>query len=248
MHYRFKKGIWNERSSFLFSMVCYLLFFMSMDKRILIVDDDVPFLKGLSKALNKCCGFQGEVSVAENGEKALADIRYCPYDLCFLDVNLPDMNGLDIMKTILEISPRTKIAIMTASFITDDMQSTIEGGASILIKKPVDLDEVKYFINSLIKDPGYVTSQDQQERRTSARKPFTRTLHYCLSLLDNGELQSGLKSHTIDISSEGMGIVTEQPLKTGQLIRFDTESGHRNGLVRWSMKAGDDFRAGIKFT
>ncbi len=223
-------------------------FLKSMQKRILIVDDDVPFLKGLSKALNKCCGFQGDVSVAENGEKALADIRYCPYDLCFLDVNLPDMNGLDIMKTILEISPRTKIAIMTASFITDDMQSTIEGGASMLIKKPVDLDEVKYFINILINDPAYVTSPGQQERRTSAIKPFTRALHYCLSLLGSGELQSGLTSHTIDISSEGMGIVTEQPLKAGQLIRFDTGSGHRNGLVRWSMKAGDDFRAGIKFT
>jgi DNA-binding NtrC family response regulator len=121
-----------------------------MKKRILIVDDEPLILSQMSKALNVICGFHGEIMTAENGEDAIKEIDCCFYNICFLDIRLPDMNGLDVMKEIKKMSPDTGIAIMTGSYITADMQRTIDEGASLFLEKPFDFSRIKVFMNKVL--------------------------------------------------------------------------------------------------
>jgi DNA-binding NtrC family response regulator len=118
-------------------------------RRILIVDDESSILSGLSRVINKFCDFHREIKAVENGEKAMNAISSCDYDICFLDINLPDINGLDIMGTINDISPETKVVIMTADSVSDEMMRKIENGASLFITKPIELDIVKAFVNNV---------------------------------------------------------------------------------------------------
>lgn len=126
-----------------------------MTKKILIADDEQALLYGMPKAIHKLCDFQGEIKTAKNGNETLKEISRCFYDICFLDYHLPDLNGLDIMKKIKEISPKTHVVIMTADVITDDFKRTIEeNGASLLIEKPIDLNDVKAFIKHTLEGDG----------------------------------------------------------------------------------------------
>lgn len=117
--------------------------------KILIVDDDPFFLNSLCQAIYKLFSFKGEVKGVGNGKDAITEADSCFYHLCFLDINLPDMNGLDVMKKIRAISPATKVAMMTASYLTDDIRKNIKENACMLIEKPPDLDKVKSFVHTL---------------------------------------------------------------------------------------------------
>ena len=79
--------------------------------RILIVDDEPLIRDGLCRFLDK----ESSVMTVGSAEEALEEIRAQHYDLCFLDVILPGMNGVEAMKIIKELSPSTKVAIMSGA-------------------------------------------------------------------------------------------------------------------------------------
>ena len=224
-------------------------------KRILIVDDAPLILSGLSKALYKLCNFQGEIKTVETGKNAIDEISRCFHDICFLDIDLPDLNGLDVMKKINEISPETSIAIMTALVIDDDMKRTIEEGASLFIEKPIDLSQIKVFVKeALERDGDFYRDQKSCEkefikgRRQFKRRPLMKLINYSVSFPDLGKpMMLNLKGDVIDISNAGVGIRTDYPLERGHVLRFKKGIGHEAGIVKWSMMVDDNCRVGIKF-
>jgi len=109
-------------------------------RRILIVDDEPLIRHSLSAA------FQNEntcVHAAPCGKDGLALLDRIVYDLCILDINLPDMSGLDIMENVKEASPATKIVIMTAGVVDSHMMRRIQVNANLLAYKPFKLDRLK---------------------------------------------------------------------------------------------------------
>lgn len=108
--------------------------------KILIVDDDPLIIYALSKVLS---GFCDEIDSAVTGGEAISRIGDHSYNLYFLDVNLPDMSGIEVMEKIKEGDPETKIVVMTAGDVDDEMRKRIEGKAYQFIAKPFDLLQVK---------------------------------------------------------------------------------------------------------
>jgi len=118
-------------------------------KRILVVDDEQLLLQGFGKALQTDVT---EVTTVETGEAALSEIASSHFHLCFLDVFLPDMNGIEVLKRIKATSPKTKVIMMTAGIINDTMTKTIEKNANMFITKPFDLLQVKMIAKSVIEE------------------------------------------------------------------------------------------------
>jgi two-component system, NtrC family, response regulator AtoC len=118
-------------------------------KKILVVDDEQLLLQGLEKALQTDAT---EVTMAETGEEALKEVATSPCHLCFLDVFLPDMNGTEVLKRIMEISPKTKVIMMTAGVINAAMKDFIEKNAYLFITKPFDLLQVKMLARRIIEE------------------------------------------------------------------------------------------------
>jgi len=109
-------------------------------KRILIVDDQPFLLYGMERALKT----EGtEVSTTDAGRIALSAIESSSYDLCFLDVFLPDVNGVELLEQFKQVSPATKVIMMTGGIITQSMQEHIEKNAYMFITKPFDLLQIK---------------------------------------------------------------------------------------------------------
>jgi DNA-binding NtrC family response regulator len=106
--------------------------------RVLVVDDEPLILMCISKFLEK----SALVKTASTAEEALDEIEAQHYDLCFLDVILPGMTGLDAMKIINERSPNTKVAIMTGTFLNEAMKEQVKGFAYAFIEKPFGLSDI----------------------------------------------------------------------------------------------------------
>lgn len=118
-------------------------------KKILIVDDDDLFLKGFDKVLQTV---STEVKTVETGNAALREIEASQYHLCFLDLFLPDLSGVEVLKRIREISPLTKVIAMTAGVVTPNMQETIEKDAYMFITKPLDLLQIRMLTRRILEE------------------------------------------------------------------------------------------------
>jgi DNA-binding NtrC family response regulator len=116
-------------------------------KSILIVEDDALVRKTLTSQLGKR-GF--EVGVAENGEDGVRLFRESCPDLVLLDIRLPDIDGLEVLRRIKEINRRAIIVVMTAF---DDMKTTVEAvklGAYEYLVKPLDAAELDLTIDKAL--------------------------------------------------------------------------------------------------
>jgi len=108
------------------------------DGRILIADDEDSLRWVLEK------GFRGagyEVTAVKDGAAAFAQIETGPFDLILLDVRMPGMDGLTLLKRTRELRPDAQIVIMTAHGTMETAIQAMQQGAYDYLAKPFDLDE-----------------------------------------------------------------------------------------------------------
>jgi len=107
--------------------------------RILVVDDDPYFLRGISRML-KSEGY--EVIEAPTGEDCLREMEEGKPDLVFLDVMLPDTDGLTLIPKLRDMQPDISVIVMTAHRDIDIVIQALRLGAADFLKKPFELLEL----------------------------------------------------------------------------------------------------------
>ena len=115
-----------------------------MTCNILLVDDEKTMVKYLSKRLIKK-GF--EISIAYNGLEALEQVKAADFDVVLLDVLMPGMNGIDTLKEIKKIKPRTEVIMLTGHASVEAGIEGMKAGAFNYIMKPFDPNELVTEIN-----------------------------------------------------------------------------------------------------
>jgi DNA-binding NtrC family response regulator len=107
--------------------------------RVLVVDDEADFLNTLVNRLRKR---NLEVTGAASGEKALGFLDKKPFDVVILDVKMPGMNGVDVLREMKRRWPLVEVIMLTGHA---SVESGIEGmkrGAFDYIMKPTDIDDL----------------------------------------------------------------------------------------------------------
>ncbi|WAA12198.1 response regulator [Fervidibacillus halotolerans] len=111
-----------------------------MGNKILIVDDQF----GIRILLNELFQKEGyETFQASNGAKAIEYVKNNRPNLVLLDIKIPGMDGIDILKKLKEIDANIKVIMMTAYGELDMIQEAMELGALSYFTKPFDIDEIK---------------------------------------------------------------------------------------------------------
>lgn len=103
-----------------------------MQKRILVVDDDTMNLRRTRMILEK----QYEVLLAESGKEALEKANDEEIDLVLLDIEMPEMNGIETFRCMKENGIDIPVIFLTASGDEEDVLNAIELGAINYLKKP----------------------------------------------------------------------------------------------------------------
>ena len=107
--------------------------------RILVVDDEESMCQYLSILLQK----EGyEVTTVNSGVEALQVIEKDPFDVVMTDIQMPKMNGIQLLKGIKGLDPTTPVIIMTAYASTETAVDALRQGAYDYVIKPFQTDEV----------------------------------------------------------------------------------------------------------
>ena len=112
---------------------------MEEKTRILIVDDDTSLRRSMSLVL----GRKGYiVATAEDGPEAIELVKERPFDMVFVDIKMPVMDGVETHRRIKEIRPDAIVMMMTAYTVEDMVQQALVDGAYGIIHKPLDMEKV----------------------------------------------------------------------------------------------------------
>jgi len=116
--------------------------------RVLLVEDHPPLVRALRQGLEEE-GFA--VDVATDGEEADVKCRSTGYDVVVLDIMLPKIDGLTLLKKWRADGVATHVLMLTARGTTGDKVAGLDTGADDYLTKPVDLDELFARIRALIR-------------------------------------------------------------------------------------------------
>ncbi|MBW8010830.1 MAG: response regulator transcription factor [Chloroflexi bacterium] len=122
---------------------------MTKNGTILIVDDEKNLRNTLSKVLQK---ENFSVTGASNAQEALQYLQAGSFDITFLDLMLPGMDGLTLLAKIREMYPEMPVLILTANASLESAIEAVRKGARDYLLKPVDPPRIIARINDILKE------------------------------------------------------------------------------------------------
>lgn len=116
--------------------------------RILLVEDDQTLGDGITRWLTET-GYATDWLT--EGNQAMAALQSEEYECVVLDINLPDINGLDVLRNMRSAGNRTPVLLLTARDLVSDRVTGLDAGADDYLTKPFDLDELSARIRALLR-------------------------------------------------------------------------------------------------
>ncbi|MEX2684888.1 MAG: response regulator [Candidatus Sigynarchaeota archaeon] len=107
---------------------------------VLVVDDDPGIRETMGDILNE---MNFKVATANDGYQAIEMVQSGSFDAVVMDVKMPGLDGIEALKRIKGIKPGTRIILMTAYANENIVLTAKKEGASTVLYKPVDLDQVQ---------------------------------------------------------------------------------------------------------
>lgn len=226
-----------------------------MPETILIADDHESSLAGLEGLLS-LEGFQ--VVTARDGKAALAEFQRLRPDIVLLDVNMPGLNGIEVCRS-LKSNADTRlvpVVLITGLTATQDRVAGIEAGADDFLTKPVDREQLKARVRSLLKQKAYTDELERAEsvlfalaRSIEEKDPYTEG--HCERLAEySSRLGESLGLRPQDILALRRGGIVHDIgkvavpdsilLKRGRLTRKEKQILHRHPV------AGENICAPLK--
>src|SRR2546425_7116222 len=118
-----------------------------VNEKILIVDDD----EGVRQVLGQSLHDAGHrVSSAESGEKAIATVREDAFDLVILDMVLPRVDGMEVLKEITTLRPELPVIMITGYASVETAIKAMKMGAVDYIVKPFRMEEVELVVGKAL--------------------------------------------------------------------------------------------------
>jgi len=116
--------------------------------RILVVEDDTPLANFLRKGLE---AEHYAVDIAPDGEEARWLAGECGYDLVVLDLNLPKMDGISVLRTIRPKKPSLPVLVLTGRSGIEDRVQALDSGADDYLVKPFSFTELAARVRALLR-------------------------------------------------------------------------------------------------
>lgn len=226
-----------------------------MKPTVLIVDDEPLFVKLLGRALG---GEELEVIQANNGKEALEQFNKSLPDIVLLDLGLPDMSGLTLLKEMKKLKEETEFIMITGQGGVKEAVEAIKLGAMDYLCKPIDLEELKAVIGRLLDVWKLKTKVREFNQRQEDRYSFHKIIRKAKGMDDVCKLAEKVAtsgSSTVLIQGEtgtGKGLIASavhynSPRKNGPYIKVNCATlleglleselfGHEKGAFTGAIK------------
>ncbi len=196
--------------------------------RILIVEDEIKLAEALAKILNKN---RYGTDIATDGESGLNMAMSGIYDLILLDIMLPKLSGIHVLRRLREIELSTPVILLTAKDDVSDKVAGLDAGADDYITKPFSGDELLARIRALSRRGAELTSDNMLSFGALSLNRSTYEL-----VCENRSIKLGLKEMSIAemLIRSGKRIVPKEEMLM-KVWGYDTEAEFNNVEVYISL-------------
>jgi len=177
--------------------------------KVLVVDDEPGVRELLQDALS-IAGY--EVSVAEDGQRALTTLRKSKVDLVIADVNMPHLDGYEMVSRMRDGGDQTPVIFLTARNDRADVSHGLKLGADDYVMKPFGLEELTLRVAAIL-------------RRTHGVLPLERKLHCGPISLDDEIHQVQFNGETIELSPTEYRLLHYLMERAGKVVTKETLLG-----------------------
>jgi two-component system response regulator HydG len=185
---------------------------MEKSSHILIVDDNISLSKSMSMIL-KHKGYG--VTTAQDGLEAIQKVKESPFDIIFMDIKMPLMNGVETYREIKKIRPKSIVVMMTAYALEELVAQALKEGAYGIIYKPLDIERVISLIG--------ITREKKQGAMILVVDDDPGTCMTLQNILMN-------KNYQVGIAHNGEKAVTMAKEKSYDILFIDMKLPTINGL------------------
>jgi YesN/AraC family two-component response regulator len=118
----------------------------------IVIADDSSLLRDRIKSLLNSLNNNPMIYEAANGAEALKIIREKEPDLVFLDIRMPDINGIEVLKKIRELKMKVKVCILTNYAYPIYKRKCFEAGADFFLRKTEDFEEIEIIVSDMLRN------------------------------------------------------------------------------------------------
>ena len=171
-----------------------------MGKRILLLEDDYELGETLKELLES---YNYEVNLVVSGDGAAEAAYDSSYDLYIFDINVPDINGLELLKSLRDADDKTPTIFISALVDLNSISKGFEVGADDYIKKPFFPEELLIRVNAK-----FVQSVKEIALKNLKYLPANRALYIDEKIVSLGEVQECL----CDVFMSNIGNVLDKSI------------------------------------
>ena len=136
---------------------------------VYIADDEVWITLGLKKLLEKLDINAYVVGTANNGLTAKEELAHFKPDVLFADIRMPGLSGLELLQVVPEISPDTKVVIISGYAEFSYAQEAVQHHAFDYLLKPIKEEELSRVMNAILRDRGEGSEEDEEKAPVSEK-------------------------------------------------------------------------------
>jgi len=202
--------------------------------RILIIEDEHTLLRIISKRL-KAEGYY--IDTASDGQEGLYYVKIADYDLIVLDLMLPKIDGITILKSLRNSKIATPVLILTARDSIHDRVTGLDAGADDYLVKPFSIDELLARIRALLRRQG-----ENKDNILTEDDLIVDTLTHSV-VRDGREIEMTSKEYAIleyMIRNKGQILSREQIAEHAWNFDFDCDFNIINVYIRYLRGKIDD--------
>ena len=168
-----------------------------MSARILIVDDEEIVIRSCLRILD---GDEFQVESVQDGREALRKIEENPYDVMILDIMMPNIDGLEVLRRVKETHPNVDVIMITGLSQIDTAVQAMKLGAFDYISKPFEPDELKLVVQRALERRRLL--QENLNLKSEVSLEISLREHHRLEPADAGRLSAdrAMRAHQFDRS------------------------------------------------
>ena len=198
-----------------------------MAERILVVDDR-PGVADLVAAVLASY----DVTRETDGARAIQRLSSESFDVVVTDVQMPGVNGFEVLRAAKRASPATEVVVMTAFATVHDAVQAVKQGAYDYIEKPFDPDDVQLAVARALEHRRQVLAEEERRRAGGDARPNGPDLSLAYKDVVDAAREQASRDYLIAVLKEHQGCVTRAARRAG----MERESMHRV-LRRYGIRA-----------
>lgn len=171
--------------------------------KILIIDDESPIREVLSESLRDD-GY--EVMVAADGPSGLVVLKSFLPDICFLDIWMPKMDGIEVLSQAVPIHPNTSFVMISGHGTIETAVKATKIGAWDFIEKPLSLDKVLISIDHIVKYKG-----EREEKNALLNK-----LRKTIALVGESQVMQKIRENVTQFAKNSVPLIIEGEIGSGR--------------------------------